>query len=755
MALLRYEMAVVNIDKVRAAMHAVEQEAIASNLRQQRKGKTGPAARVPVSAVASETAASKYALHEHERAERAKTAVTEREAKRRAQTELALNRQRSAGLYRQYQADERARRSLEHESTAARTRAKGEFVRTTKGVLGGTASTVASVGRAGIAMTGLAGGALFATATHGAMARQASAAALANQLEGNAATPESLRKRQEQILTAASGTRGFATENVVEAMSKFQGTAGEEAATMKVAPLVAKTALATGADLLETADMMANVFNAFRNAAGGGDKSVDELLKLTDDMTLAFSAMGSIGAVELKDLARVGGDISATGLRFSAKSSTEAIQNAASAVQLARGPGGSKSAEEAATSLRSFRQDLSMHSDTIGKSKAAGGLGMNIWADKGRTTLKALPDIVADLFEQTGGDQTLIQKAVGGRGMDVVLASAGTYQGAVEKAKANKATNKEAKAAGAAAVREQYKKFSGIAMTGEARDVKAAAVLETADKQFQEQMRNLSQAVGKELLPTVIRLIPSIANLVEPATRAAKAFVDFVNWFSGNPFAGLAAVIGAAFTAELAKAGIAALLKAMVESFVNAPVPGAAAAIPGAVTTGATGLGSVLTGAGMNVAPGVAGAALTGGAVVAGAGIMAGLGAMKVGQIHEQIRVEERGAQIASELEMRTANAGIWDTVAAEAQAQSGFTGARKTIGSGIGGGADLASIKAQIADVVSAKIQGGTVEQRQARELAAAMSELTAAFKSHSPEGGAPGFSVNTSNVPSNPAVK
>ena len=785
MAFLQYDISVVGIEKVRAALRTVEQELLRSNARAVRGAGAGARTPRPSGAtpqtdavdVARRThavanASRREDVASHDRAERAKTAATERELRKRQTAELALNKQRSAALYRRYQADERAKTAASRIAEHDRRQGRAELVRATRGVLGGTIAKTAAVGRAGLAMTGLAGGALFATAARGAMRREAVAANLANQLVGNEATKETITAKREDILSVASGTKGFETSDVVGAMSAFQGLAGEEAATMKAAPLITKTALATGADLNEVAEMMANVFNGLRNAAGGGAKTVDELLKMSDDMSLAFAAMGSIGAVELKDLARVGGDIAASGLRFQGKSSVDSIKSAAAAVQLARGPGGSKSSEEAATSLRAFAQDLTVHSETIQKSQAAGGLGMNIWADKGKTKLRALPDLVSELFEKTGGSQPLIQRAVGGRALDVVQASSGTFQEAFQKAKGEKLSDKEARKRGAEAVRQQYEKFSGsqIAMTGESRDVKAQAVLATNEKQLQENMRALSAAVGTELLPVLTRLIPEIAKLAEPAVSVAKAFTSLVSHFAENPLLGLGELIGAAFTIELAKASIGSLLSNAVNAFIRGALPGAAAPAASVAATPASAaaskVGALLTGAATNVVPTATSTAastagtIAGGAAATGLGMaglaVGGLAAMRVGAENERNIIETRGGEIATQFQERLAvgDESLWGTAVAEESALSEVTQLRKTTGGGVGGGADITAIKAAISDIATAKMTGGTVQEKQDTALIEVMRDLTAAIQGANTMG-APGVNLNTSNVPTKPAVK
>lgn len=775
MAFLKYEISVVGVDKVRAAMRAVEREAEGAGRRSilrdpsgmGRSRASGLAANANASAREAEalyrakelaaaraarkteteatkrarkeealaTKQARTAEREHAKSERQKTRDTEREVRARARAEQALNRQRSSALYAQHRAGERA----QERAAADKLRGRAEWARATRGVFAGTASSVASLGKGAIAATGLGAGAIFAASAHSSMQKTALATDLANQLEARSATKESIAGRKQSILATVGATRGFSAPEVMAGMSAFQARAGEADATMKMAPVMTEMALASGASIEDLGAMYSSIYAAIRNGAGGAAKSVDQIIAETEKMGRSFTAMGQIGSIELKDFAKLGPEIAAAAISYEGDQSAN-IRSMAALAQNAM-LGGASSPEEAATSVGRFADDLIEHSDKINAFLGEKG-SKKIYANKEKTKLRSLPELLPEIMAATGGNLEKMGDVFNVRSMRAVKGFTNTYQDAYQKAKAAKRTDKEAREEGKKAVRAQLDRFQSLEVAPAEQKVKADARMADADKLLAAEMRKLSDAVGSKLLPQITAMIPAISNLVPIFTRAAEEFVRAIQFISESPVKAAFAGLGALFALEIAKAGIDKAITAGFAKLFGLATPTAATALPGA----ATGAPGALASAGATLA----GVPLAAAALPAVA--VAGLGAMKVGQVHEQTRVEERGAQIAEELKARTMNAGVWETAVAGEEAQKQFRNVYKTTGSGVGGGADLTRIKAQIEDVVSAKLQG-TPEERGNKELAAAMSDLTNAIKSAGNM--SPSVAINTGNTPTKPSVK
>lgn len=588
---LQYDISVVGREKVRAALNGIEADVLASNRRTISRANSvrrGPA-RAGAQNVqkAEESAKTAEALRgerargrDHERAEKEKTRISEREARKRESAAASLQRQRSSALMREHRMEESIR-----QRSALDTR------RNIKGVLGGTAGRLASVGKAGVAMAGLGAGALFATATHGAMAKSASAAELANQLLGNGATQASLTAKRNEVLSTVGATKGFAAQDVIAGMSRFQGVAGEGDATMKMAPVLTQTALATGAEMGDLGDMYASMYAAIRNSAGGSKKSVDEIIAEVEELGRVFGAMGQVGAIEIKDVAAVGSEITAAAMSYEGNIKDN-IQKVGAMMQIAKQTGGAggMGGAEASTAVQNFANDLVQKKDEADKYlQQTGGKDASIFADKSRTKLKSLDKLIPELMAATGGDLAKMGDVLNIRGTRGLKGFTEPYQEAYQAAKKGGASDKVAREAGKTAVSKRLGQFSGIEMSKDEVAEKANFRLAESDKQLEEQMRSLSASIGKELLPVVRELIPGIAGLVPLMTDAARAFGTLVRVLNDSPLTGLAGLIGLAFAVELGKAQIGALIST---ALAKGSLGGAAAGIGGAGALGVIAIGA-------------------------------------------------------------------------------------------------------------------------------------------------------------------
>jgi hypothetical protein len=759
--LLKYDFSAVNVQSVRHAMRDIEGDMLRHNRRLaegagggRRGGRARGVTAVQDTAKADERAAAKAAATQvklHERAERAKTKATEREAlarakaegraqeyERKQRTQHFQEENRQEQRWAEYNRRLKERHFRDEQRNADRAvlhqqRIRGRIYGATRGVLGNTVSSVAAVGRGAVAMSGLAGGALFANAVHGSMSRTAKASDLANQLLGNEATPEKLAATKKKILGITGAIPGVADEQMIAGMSAFQAVAGESEATTKVAPKLAKTQLATGGDLESIGEMYANVYASLRNASGGAAKSVDQLLKETDEMAMVFAAMGQKGAIELRDFAKIGGSVAATATRYGGTQS-ENIKNVAAVAQISRQTGGATSPEEAETALHSFTADV------IQNGKAIKKMGVDVYepGSKG-TKLKQLPQLIPELLAATGGKLSKLGEVANIRGAKALYGFQDPYLDAYNAAKKAKKTEKQAKEAGKAAVASSIAGFGGIAMTEGERDTKAESRLNDADKQLEANFRALNRAVGDELIPEVTKLIPEIAKLTPYLVDLAKSVVSVSEWFANHSiWEGLGAIAAGALVLEIGKAGIPAILGAGFKALLGLiPGVGAATGTAGVGTTVAT-TGGVIAGAigkaatGTVAALGVGGTALAvGGALAAGAGIYYG----GKGRERQTGITQRKAGQIQQDLDERLGQAGggLWGTAVAEEQAKKELR-ALSIDNMLRGGGQDAREVFTETKKEITEKTTRSIIGADQAKGLESAMRKLTGAVRTMSP---------------------
>lgn len=630
MPLIQYDFAAIHVDAIKHGLRSIEDDyerhnermaAIGARGRTRRSGRApaGPMSATVADAGAREAdrrareeqriqqqwdAKNRALKDQHLRAEeraareqsriqereaRQRTKATEREAREQSRIQQRWDDKNRALKEQHYRAVERealrstreravAEHALDVDTARRRLRARGIV----GGILGNTVGAVSSVGNTALAMTGLAGGAIFATAIHGAMSREAKASDLANQLLGNEATPEKLAAKKREILGVTGAIHGISDEQAIAAMSSFQGVAGEGEATLKIAPRLAKTQLATGGNVEEIGQMYANVYASLRNASGGAAKSVDQLIAETDKMGLVFAAMGQKGAIELKDFAAIGGEVAAAATRYGGDQG-ENIRQVAAVAQIARQTGGARSAEEAGTAVNTFTADLIEHSKTIRKK-----FGIDVFQEgSGGTKLKSLDRLLPQLMAGTGGKLESLADVANIRGARSIYGLQDPYLDAYRKAKSEGKTETEAKKLGAAAASKRIAEFGGIAMTEGERNVKAESRLGDTDKQLEGNLRALNLAVGAELLPTVTRFIPEIAKLIPNLVKLAEVTGNVAKWFGDHSiYEGIGAIIGVALAKEIATAGIGLAASKALQLVINGAIAGRApAALTGVAGT--------------------------------------------------------------------------------------------------------------------------------------------------------------------------
>lgn len=605
MPLLEYDITVVGMQNVDKAFRSIEQKVAQVNSRTSRPfgaiegGRGASAARVTINAAQIERArareeaakkrsderASKASIREHEKAEREKTRVTEREARNRAKEEERWSANTRRLKEQHYRAEARTATAAARETERSALRARAEWTRSTSGTMAATGRGVAAVGRSGMMMAGIAGGALFANATHSYLQTSAEATSLAAQMAAPGESAESIRARRAGLLANAKGIQGFTTLAALQAQRAFGGKAGDYEMGGKLLPGLSKVSLATGVDLTDVAEVAANAYMKLAPTMKG-----KELEDTTMSMVRTFAGQGNVGSVEIKDLAHYAGRItSAAGLYQGTREQN--MTGLGAMAQMAIGAGSAASAEEATTAVARFSNDI------ITKNKDLKKLGITAFDKKGK--LRAPEELLVDIMKKTKGDERLLAPIFGEMSAKAVRGVSSIYTGAEENKKGT----------GEAAVRAEFAKFQKSAISASDLDARANAVLQDESLKIAENFKQLNDTVGSRLAPVLTQMVGKLADAGPTIGKFADVLAKVVEFLVKNPFTGVGAAVTLSITKEIASAKITEAIRGAIL--------GGGPSVAGTSGTVAAGTAGRVTGAGVRAGVGAE----------VGAGIGAGIGA--------------------------------------------------------------------------------------------------------------------------------
>lgn len=347
-------------------------------------------------------------------------------------------------------------------------------------------------------------------------------------------------------------------EDVAKAVGKFKDLTGDTAKALEMMPELAKLATAFGVNLDELAENAGNIKMAL-----GDDATNADVMKVLRVQT----RQGGIGAVEMKDLAKFGGRLAAGSGLFEGDRKKNII-SLSSFAQVARQYGGATTAAEATLAAQRFATDL--------QNKAGFFKSMGIDVKGANGAMRDPNELLIEAIRKTGGDVTKLGnlgaedkgQAFGERGVRVMTGMADIYR----KAGGGKK--------GEEAIRAKMAEFGKDISQGEI-DQRAATRLQDADKKLEQAMIELRGAVGSQLLPEFIKLVPVLKEAIPYITKFMQKMVDLAKWAEENPFKGLAAILMVAMGKEVAAAGIGKATAAALSTSIGASagVIGAAAAV--------------------------------------------------------------------------------------------------------------------------------------------------------------------------------
>lgn len=531
---LRYDITAVGEQQLRAVIRGIEQEILGSNRRmtaQIRSGGGGGAGRPKAitsgQATSEETKLARARISEDAKVWREK----ERQAKRYAQIEIAEVERASEKRLAAIKKEEAARSKLIQKFGS------------------GVASSVGGMARTAVSGVSMAGGIAIGSALHDQMQVQAYASRVANQGQ----RPE----LKGTLAAQAQNLKGFTGEEALSGLDQFIQKSGNLEAGMQVWQKMGQLALATSSDITELGQASGAAFNAISQDV----KDPVEQIKVLNDVMKTLAVQGNIGSVEMRDFAVELPKIAAAAHRFGGNSG-ENIKMMGALTQLAVKRGGATDAAESATSVIRFTDDL------IKDARAKKGKpGLDVFTDKTNTKMRDSGDIIADIMDKTGGDLTKIGGMFGMRGMKALSGVSGTYLDAYNAAEATKKGS--GKAAGRAAIHSALDEFAGAKLTDKDLASRAQLRLDDPDLQVKEAVKQFNVAIGTQLMPVLVRLIPQFTALVPQVADVTSELVSFVQFMSQNPYAGLGAIVGAKVASDIGKALAAAGLKKILQTSVG------------------------------------------------------------------------------------------------------------------------------------------------------------------------------------------
>lgn len=438
----------------------------------------------------------------------------------------------------QLAADRRAhaRRMRDARKEAA---ARVRFTRTVYGgVRGRVGSAVRSVGAFGAMAAGLGGGMLAASAFNGMRSKDKAARALANQAFGTSGAKGASRDELRASILNTSAPLALASGNsqadIIGSMRTFMSKAGDVGAAREIAPFITDLADASQTDLASAGEAAGNIFMSAM--AQGLDSN--EALKQTKEILAVMGGQAKEGAIELKDMATQAGKLMSASGRF--KGTAADLANTMGAVGQMALAGGASSPDEAMTALMRLSDDLSAKGGNATYRK----YGVDVFTDKSKTELRDPGELIMEAVSKTKGNIPALQKMFGLRSMKAVDPFRKAF---VEAGGGDK---------GMSAMQGMFAKFRNLKMSeGEIKE-SAAFAREGTGKRFERIKERLDQKLGPAVMRVIERLIPAFEKMIPTLEKGAGALASFIEMFADNPLAGIGALIGAAVTAEIAKAAL-------------------------------------------------------------------------------------------------------------------------------------------------------------------------------------------------------
>lgn len=542
----------------------------------------------------------KLLVSRHEAHAKAREELTRRSVKKRKDEELDLYRS-LAKLEEEHTkklADEAKKRAqIEADHIRDITQRRRQFASTVSGAaVGSVRSMIGATMQVGAAALTLGGGLSVTAAATRAMSAENASVALANSMFNP-------NDKEQQAWLAKNGKGGrFDNKQIIGLASRAQALYGidKDELARGWQDYVAKSsdwkAIATPEGqqtMLELAKYSKATGTDFGQLMGaaGSLRVQNENLKPNEmlEMMRAIIGQGKMGAVEMKDLA-AHASVVTSGAGSYGMEHKKAQQALLGLSQIAIQTSGSPA--EAATAVARFGSDVQHHAKDM-KSN----FGIDAIADKKTGALKSPSEILAEIFEKTGGNTAKFGEGKGNVGLGresvrIANALAPKYREAVDTARA-KGEVDETKLAhiGAEAVRNYVQRFENAGYDKKNIDEDLTRVMATTSERFNKVTKDLLEKLEARVIPFLEKLAVVLEKDAPQIEKFMNALAKAANWLAENPWEGIGAVIAGKLTADIAAAAVGQKVQETLTTLIkNSMGAGSAAGSPGAL--GGVGIGT-------------------------------------------------------------------------------------------------------------------------------------------------------------------
>ena len=539
---VQINFAVGGIRDVQSAFRSVEQSLVRLERSDTTSVKRATSTREKEYAKVAKTAErwTREAIRDAEKAEREKTRAVERGTKEQLSAQQKAQRVIAQGLrdgVRDFEKAEREKTRLAEQHARQRERFASAMGR---GINSGTRNAMHGVSGLASATLGIFGGFAVDDSVRNAAKNRGTAADIANAgydpNSGNAFNRTKQSSASINAVASSVATReGMETGDVLGGLGKFVGLTGDLDMGMKSLSKIGELATATGSNFEDLASAAAEVFNSDTK------QSMEDMM-----LTLrAIAGQGKIGAVEIKDMATQAAKVTASAGKFEGNKADNVVTLSAMA-QEAKLRGGAANATEAMTSVARFSDDVAGHRDKF----AALGI-----ATKSGGVLRGPEALIKDTLKATKGDVSAITGLFGVRSARSVQGFAEVYRNA-----GGGSSDPKKQADAMKAVEDEFKRLKDAMLTEEQVAAAASARRAEADVQFASAMNELKDAVGGQLLPVFLEMVPALRDAIPKIKEIAEAAGHLIEWFLGNPFEGLGSIVALSIGEQIAAAKIGEMI---------------------------------------------------------------------------------------------------------------------------------------------------------------------------------------------------
>jgi hypothetical protein len=483
-----------------------------------------------------------------ERTAREQTKEAARSAREQEREAAALARYRENVVRNSLRAEQTMRSQMERAVTSslvAERRKQERWAHSVGGVVGGGVSRgIGTVGRlAGIA-GGLMGGFSVAAAMDQGMREEAMAGEI---IRGSTKTGSMTRGDVSGKARAAGIEVGADPIDVLAGVGAFTRKTGNLTAIMRDFDDLIKLSVATGASMEDMGSTAAEVFSQL-NETGQGNETMDVMRTL--------AGMGREGAIDIKDLGQYGGRISASAAMFEGDLAGN-IKTLGAVAQLSRRLGGGDVAEST-MAVQHLGADVSREAarEHLDKYK------INVWADKGHTTLRDPEKIITEAVSKTKGNLTALEQIFGERAIKAVKGAQRAYVRA------------GGGAAGEEEIRRLFTELRTAAISREDVDKNVADSMTEPGRRMQRAVNEMTDTLTRDLLPLMPKFTDAARALIPALSRVTEWLANNANW------SGVGTIVGGAIALDIMKAGVGAMAGKALEkalggiaSLVRPPAP--------------------------------------------------------------------------------------------------------------------------------------------------------------------------------------